>query len=128
MKEKESPGGVCGERQQNSGRAKASGREKQEQSAVLICQEAGVVTCYLSSRYSSIHDVLLISLHDNGFVLVNELLPMRLNTSLILTETSFICTMKAMLFFLPAESTSCKSSGEPACSCGSFSDVGEPLK
>lgn len=77
MKGKGSPGDVWGERQQDSGRAQTSGREKREQSAVLVCQEAGVVTQQLSSRYSSIHDVLLISLQENAFVLVNNLLPVR---------------------------------------------------
>lgn len=51
------------------------GKEKREQSVVLMCQEAGGVTQQLSSRYSSVCDMLLISLQENAFVLVNELLP-----------------------------------------------------
>ena len=75
MKEKGGPGHVWGEMQQDLRRAQTRGREKREQSVVLVCQEAGVVTQQLSSRHSSIHDVLLISLQENAFVLVNELLP-----------------------------------------------------
>jgi len=73
MKENGSPGDVWGERQQDSRRAQTCGREKREQSVVLKCQEAGVVTRQLSFRCRSIHDVCSVSLQESAFVLVNDL-------------------------------------------------------